>query len=442
MRDPAGTTDSTGVHFVRRLSHDLPASHFLRSVNAADLVSRGLLVPFELMSERLIHSRKIGFVSYPYEWTHSQLLHAATCTLDIQESACDAGYILKDATAFNVVFDGSRAEFCDLLSFETRISRHWWAYGQFLRHFLLPLAVSRYVGQPVATHFKAALDGLSIDHARQMLGRRKRWLNRIGLALLQPTGRGGSIAPPLGTHDHKAVQTHRGLLRFLRWQLEAVRQARQGPSNWGRYEDSRNHYSENALEAKRIIVGRWLSAVKPRTVIDLGCNKGEFSLMAAEYAREVIAIDSDEMCINHLRQRMTAVNASIQTVVADLDDPSPARGWASEEFQALVVRLSRYGDVVMALALLHHLVLGRGIAMAHVANFLAAQCRGCLIVELIAPDDEKVQEVCVSRNRTDAAEVFGLALQRSSLSVHFTMVEELPLMPGRRYLALMRRRDD
>lgn len=441
MRDPAGTTDSTGSRFVRHLNHDLPRSHFLQSVTAAELVRKRLLVPFELKSDRLIQSRKIGFVSYPYEWTHTQLFHAATLTLDVQEFACEAGFMLKDATAFNVIFDGPEAVFCDLLSFETRTSRHWWAYGQFLRHFLLPLAVSRYVGQPVSSHFKVALDGLPIDHARQMLGMSKRWLNRIGLALLQPTVRGSSVALPLGVYDKKAVQTHRGLLRFLRWQLEAVRQAKWASSNWGSYEDTRCHYSEKALEAKRVIVGRWLAAASPSTVIDLGCNKGEFSLMAAEYAREVIAIDSDEVCINQLRQRMTAANASIQTVVADLDDPSPARGWANGEFPALVARLSRYGDVVMALALLHHLVLGRGIPMAHVVNILAAQCRNLLIVELIAPDDDKVQEVCQSRNRTDAAEVFGLALQRSALSVHFTMIEELPLMLGRRYLALMRKRD-
>ena len=52
----------------------------------------------------------------------------------------------------NILFEGSRPVFVDLLSIERRDpgSPLWLAYGQFARTFLLPLAAYKYLGWPLA----------------------------------------------------------------------------------------------------------------------------------------------------------------------------------------------------------------------------------------------------------------------------------------------------
>src|SRR6185503_1071012 len=90
----------------------------------------------------VIRPEPIDFVSYPYEWTFGELQDAALLTLDIQRAALDAGWTLKDASAYNVQFRGARPVFIDSLSFEPHEDgTPWVAYRQFCEQFLAPLAL-------------------------------------------------------------------------------------------------------------------------------------------------------------------------------------------------------------------------------------------------------------------------------------------------------------
>jgi hypothetical protein len=78
----------------------------------------------------------------PYEWSFSQLKHAALLTLAIQEQALQFNLSLKDSSAYNIQFVGVRPVLMDTLSFEPYVEgRPWVAYRQFCQHFLAPLAV-------------------------------------------------------------------------------------------------------------------------------------------------------------------------------------------------------------------------------------------------------------------------------------------------------------
>jgi hypothetical protein len=66
----------------------------------------------------VLQVRKIRFISYPYEWCFEQLREAAILTLDIQLKALTFGFTLKDATAFNIQYEGNKPIFIDSLSFE------------------------------------------------------------------------------------------------------------------------------------------------------------------------------------------------------------------------------------------------------------------------------------------------------------------------------------
>jgi SAM-dependent methyltransferase len=433
MRDPIGWVDVKSDFVHRHAYAPLPVPHFLDTPTASDLVGRGLLTPFEFEGRDLIRAQKVGFVTYPWEWTHKQFLEAAVVTLDVAEALLEEGHELKDASAFNILF-----EFCDHFSMQPIQRRQWWAYGQFLRHFIFPLAASKHRGIEPADVFKTSLDGLTLESARNLLGL-KRWTSRIGLALMRSTDSdypAKALSSYLLTTSGKPL--HKGLINFLRWQLSGLNRPPR-LSMWAGYENTRGHYQSIALDRKREVITRWLSNLAPAWVVDLGCNQGEFSFIAASIAASgVIAVDSDVPAIEHLRTRLTP-DIPIYTICAALDDLHSGRGWMGREYPGLLHRLGAQADVTLALALIHHLAIGRSIPLNEVAKLMAESTLRYLIVEYLDHQDPMVQELLRNRDRADDAG-FTLDFQRHSFEQYFRTVEELAINGSSRRLALLEKR--
>ncbi len=149
FRDPAGSLRIHGEDVLRTVHprYALESLRFLQSDLARRWTGEGHLVASEVVSAEedqplLLQHPRVFFPSYPWEWTPSQWVAAAELTLELCGQLLHEGWILKDATPLNILFDGSRPVFVDLLSIERRDPRSplWLAYGQFARTFLLPLA--------------------------------------------------------------------------------------------------------------------------------------------------------------------------------------------------------------------------------------------------------------------------------------------------------------
>jgi hypothetical protein len=106
------------------------------------------------------------------------------------------------------------------------------------------------------------------------------------------------------------------------------------------------------------------------------------------------------------------------------------------EYRGLPQRLGTQADVTMALALIHHLAIGRSIPLPEVAELMAAATRRHLIVEYVEPQDPMVQELLVSRDRADGAG-FTLEAQRRAFETRFRTIEEVALEGSPRRLALL-----
>ena len=106
----------------------------------------------------------IPFISYPYEWSFSQIKSAALLTLKINKIAIEFGMILKDASIFNVQFIGYKPIFIDTASFEMyNLNQHWNGYQQFCRHFFAPLALSKYSDLHLRKLFLSNIDGIPLS---------------------------------------------------------------------------------------------------------------------------------------------------------------------------------------------------------------------------------------------------------------------------------------
>ncbi|MCK4604899.1 MAG: SAM-dependent methyltransferase, partial [Deltaproteobacteria bacterium] len=310
----------------------------------------------------LTHPR-LPMVSYPWEWPFSMLKEAALLHLDAMEILVAKGFWLRDASAFNVQYDGNRMRLIDTLSIGRRVpDSPWVAYKQFCSHFLAPLAMAAYCDIRTLSLWRNYIDGYPLDLATKML---RFWrLYRPGLFMhLTLHARFQDVSDrkeDIGKAklDKKLKVSDRGLIgliRSLHRTIEGIKWKRFSKI-WEKYGEIRTYEAEDVAQ-KSEYVDRVVQRLQPNMVWDLGANTGEFSLIAASHGSFVVSIDGDPACTEHVYQRLSRESGlkGILPLTMDLANPSPSLGWDNRE--RLSLRDRGPADLVLALALVHHLVL-------------------------------------------------------------------------------------
>jgi hypothetical protein len=450
MRDPAASLEFFANRVERNLHAALPREHVLLGEEAQAWVQRGLVVPFDVLGPSKLSARLLPFVTHPYEWCDRQFAAAAKLTLDLADAAVQCGYELKDASAWNVVFEGTTPRFVDLTSFVLGRQKPWWALGQFARHFILPLLLSRHRGMHAYRAFLMQRDGLDPRLARALLGWRSldpRYApllfgGRLGERRLKQLASAMPDIPP--GHDAAAWQRFRiRLYASVRIMLEGSvpRVETSSASSWFRYEQERAHYPEAALQRKREVVARWRLAVGPKWILDLGCNQGEFCLDAASEGVQVVAVDGDHDAVDGLYRRAaeTRFALGIHCVLAALDDTSAGRGCEGAEWPGLATRLqARRFEVVQVLALIHHLAIAAAVPLPQLAAQWARLGARWLIIETIGQDDPQMRLLCILHQRS-VGEVGELAQVAAISAAGFVQRAVEPLKGMHRSLRLFER---
>lgn len=435
MRDPQSSIIIAEDQVVRYLRESLPDQHPLCSKYVNDWVTSGLLIPFEWLDELMLLSPKIPFVSSPEEWCDEQLLDAALLTLDLLEKSNEQGADMKDASAWNVIFDGCKPVFCDLTSLEPIKYHAWWAAGQFVRHFISPLWLARTTGLQSRDLFRLNREGASSELVCETLGLR-RFLNRCWPLVAKANGHATSAASALVTP--KTQHYRKQLVVSFRWMLKGVSPRFARNTLWGNYIDQRYHYTSDALKVKRDQVAQWLMHLKPKWTLDLGCNSGEFSQLAIDAGSKVIALDSDHDVVQAMYLKHRG-NNKLFPVLSSFDDIHSGRGWAGTEHPGLAQRFVEIADLVMVLALLHHLTISSSVDLEQVARFIAKCTSRWLVIEWVEPSDPQVQLLCAQRRR-DANE-FSVEKQRHAfINAGFELCKEVSLPQEQRHLALLRKK--
>jgi SAM-dependent methyltransferase len=451
FRDPAGSVEvrADGVFRSIRAPFDAEILEFLALPLASELVTQGRLVASEVVSPAdaevlVLRHPRISFQSFPWEWAPSLWLAAAELTLTLCNDLVQHGWLLKDATPLNVLFQGTRPIFVDVLSIE-RMDPHqpiWLAYGQFVRTFLLPMLAHSRLGWPLQASVTRR-DGYEPEEIYSALSwparLRQPALSAVTLPSLLAGNkkmRTGSLASrPVKERDlakQILLKTLRGLLAHMRKVTPAHRS-----STWSDYAETATHYSAEDHALKRSFVAQALAASRPARVLDVGCNTGVYSNLAADAGAEVISIDTDMQAVDRLCTSLKGRNRNILPLCVDLARPTPAAGWENRENASFLSRCAGHFDTVMMLAVLHHLLLRNQIPMERIAALCNSLTTQYLILEWVPPADPKFQELLRGRGAIYAH--ITEAVFRNAFAEYFTTIDELTLANGRIMLHLRKK---
>lgn len=394
--------------------------------------------------EAVLQHAVIPIVTWPYEWSFSMLRSASLLTLDLMRNALLEDAILNDGTPYNVQFVGACPTWIDTGSIvPLKPGQIWEGYRQFCQLFLYPLMLQSWKNVSFQPWLRGALEGISPSEFSSLLSVRD--LFRRGafshVWLHSKLQKQNSVTPKLadsmkasGFDRDMIISNVRGLRRIverLSWHAET--------SAWSDYDNSSTPVQRDAAVKEQFITevcqsrstpGKRGSAGTWKTVWDLGCNQGRYSRLAAMHADAVLAVDSDHLSIDRLFRTLHAEgNRKITPMVCNLADPSPSLGWRLQERRCLEQRSKP--ELVLCLALIHHLVIGSNLLLDDVIEWLAS-LQATIVLEYVDRGDAQVQQLLA--NRKDVFSDYNSVRFRELIDRSFTVIKEQSLADGTRAL--------
>lgn len=411
------------------------------------LIQKKLLIPHTETSisdeEIIITPEKIPFVTNPYEWSFEQYKQAALLTLKIQNYALSKGFILKDASAYNVTFHMGKPTFIDTLSFDFyREDTPWRAYKQFITHFLGPLVLAKYHGAEMLKMMQTHIDGLPIQLISSLLPSKTR-LNSIlypNIHLLAKMERKYS-------DDYKneaksgnlSKKAHENILTSLYDYISKLKQNNR--SEWGDYY-SKTNYNSKAFLNKKKLVKDWVLQLKTNSLIDIGGNDGTFARTVIKDVANILVTDIDsnaiDLCYNKVREND---EVNLLPFVCDILQPPAGIGFCNTERESLIKRLINFSpDVTLALALIHHLTLSGNVPFEKSAAFFASFSKN-LIIEFPKREDSWVKSLLIrKREFINHFDFYDQDNFEAKFGIYFILVHKVKIEGTHRIMYLYKKK--
>jgi predicted RNA methylase len=430
--DPCGEVFSLNGEVFRGLysGHGAKCKIVLEKILSSPEI-RNKVVPTEIRQgsetadmgyDLVLKHRKIPFITYAHEWPSAMVKEAALLQIDLCLCALEQGMVLKDCgVTSNVLFDATTPIFVDLLSFilkEDLIAQEFLTPTQHPPSQTTWSTESRFFNEIFERMFLPySLYPLYFMAQRKFAFARKRmletFLNASSDIITKEEAFQGSPQELLDLHQ-RAKATREATLakdnwrKFLTVLQQEVLQLNVSVQNsdYTNYYDLKNEYFDfqptPSWKLKQRAVYDVLHQHRPQTVLDIGANTGWFSILAAKLGATVVSMDNDEASMNVLFQRAKAESLKILPLIMDITHPTPDISKLPELAQDPHVLQSRIpGDApvvqsahtrlkcdwVLALAIIHHLTLGRGLSLQEVVKNLSTFSKQGLILEYVDKND-------------------------------------------------------
>ncbi|HOR23611.1 SAM-dependent methyltransferase [Candidatus Saccharibacteria bacterium] len=448
FRDPSGFIFKGVDGFIYRQVNKIAAKDFdllVKSGLYKNLVDNKLLVAhknvndYPLLGEayKIIKPQQIPFISYPFEWSFSQLKDAALLTLNIQKTALSYNMALKDASAYNVQFIGGRPILIDTLSFERyQADKPWDAYRQYCQHFLAPLLLMANVDLSMNQMSRIFIDGIPLELATKLLPTRVKVKPAVMMHITMHAK--AQKAKAGSAKKVEAKLPKKNLLAIIDNLINVTAKLKKPvkASEWGDYYDRNNNYTEVSLKTKAELVNDFFEGLNVKTVIDIGGNNGYFSRYLNKSGIFTVCADIDPNAVeaNYLLVKKHQESKMLPLLV-DFTNPGGGLGWANKEREIITNRLQC--DGVLALAIIHHLAISNNLPLEKIAKYLKDFGK-YLVIEFVPKSDSQVKKLLATRkdifntyNETDFKKAFGL---------YYSLIKEQRIKDTERTLFLFKSR--
>ena len=425
----------------------------LSSNKMALLTKKGLVADFDFVPEieiegfsLVIRQREIPNSNYSFEWSPTMLKDAALLTIDLAIDFCEDDILLQDATPYNILFDSAKPTFIDLCSFAPPVSGYIWnAYQQFCNLFLFPLYLFNCGAVDLTTQLmKNCNEGISEEALIRIMSfsdklKTPGYFSRVFLpkimsqtisAFFNQSKIREFLSHLMEKKERGELQrTRKKLFMGLKKDILCLGVPDKVKKVWSNYYQQ---IEQDILQKKLGIIDSVTKSLNPGTVLDMGCNTGEFSILASKIGSRVIAFDMDNYCIDMLYKKAKSENLAILPLVMDILNPSPGAGWRGMQFKSAQERFK--SEMVYALALIHHLVFTKGLDFTRVIQSIKDFCNKWLIVEYISCDDPKVK--LLARRPSLDYSFYNQDNFLKALSEQFSEISILPKYSDTRVLVL------
>lgn len=347
----------------------------------------------------IITPEVIPFITNPYEWSFEQYKHAALHTLKIHKYALSKGFILKDASAYNITFHKGKPIFIDTLSFDFyEEGTPWRAYKQFITHFLGPLVLAKYHGTEMLKMMQTHIDGIPVQLISSLLPTRTKFSSVLYTNIHLLAKMESKHSEDYKAETKIATLSKKSQENIIESLFDFIRKlSLNEKSEWGDYYDKTN-YDKAAFEAKKQLVKAWVEPLAPKKLIDMGGNDGTFARTVIDTVPHIIVTDIDSNAVEHnYRQVQKNKETNMLPFVCDVLQPAPGIGFNNTERSSLLERLKDYApDVTLALALIHHVTLSGNVPFEKSAEFFASYSEN-LIIEFPMREDSWVASLLVRK---------------------------------------------
>ena len=388
----------------------------------------------------VVEHERVPFITYPFEWTFGMLADAAVLHLELLRDALRESITTKDGYAYNLQWRGVNPVFIDVGSFTRYEGGPWAGYRQFCETFLNPIMLQSLLGVDFHPWLRGRLEGIAVQDMRRLLSARH--------ALRPGVFRHVLVHSFFERNSHDATSSTRASLTEAGFGsdvviatvdklLEAVRALSWRPpaSAWTSYAAT-NTYNAGDRVSKLAFVENVASHLRPGLVWDLGCNDGTYTRVIAPHATHVVAMDADHATVELLYRSLRADRVpNVVPLVVDLADPSPALGWRNRERPALLERARP--ELVVCLALVHHLAISANIPLSRVVEWLAGLA-DVVVVEFAERHDPMVAQLLANKSVTHGN--YSGARFDQEVAKHFDVEAREELSCGTRTLYSLRRR--
>jgi len=364
---------------------------------------------------------KVKFISYPHEWCAPMLKDAALFHLWLSIRLNNINLYLKDAHPWNLLFDNGRFVFVDYTSIVNRellFAEDYLDAGKqfsnssvdirlgqiileifarmFFPYFFTPLYAyscnthSMIANRILETTLNTSNKVMFFNEYSPKINYSTRYIKlaleyiitRIRLYLVQSRF----------NRDHNPVKYYQGLIQIIKNIEVSNKQSAYSDYYQAKGEDD-GFERMDSWNSKQRNIFKILEKSESRTVLDVACNTGWYSLIAESLGKRVVAIDIDHSCIEILYTKVKNKTLDILPLVINFTDLPDSRNSTLDGNPVLFPVYDRLRcDTVLALGIIHHLVLGEGLNLRQVVEHLVQFCKKQLILEFISLDDDKIKQ--------------------------------------------------